>query len=249
MLSHHVRVGCAGWSIPKEHAGRFPDAGSHLGSYSRRLPAVEINSSFYRPHRPSTYARWAAETPQDFAFSLKVPKEVTHMRRLVDPEEPLVRFLAETAALGGKRGPLLVQLPPSLAFHAGTASSFFALLRRRYDGLVACEPRHPSWFAPEADRLLIDHEVARVAADTAVVPEAAEPGGWGGLIYFRLHGSPKMYHSAYPAESLHALASRLAEVAATASVWCIFDNTASGAATADALAVQGQLRGAGGSEG
>ena len=202
MTSHAVRVGCAGWSIPREHAGRFPEVGSHLVRYAQRFPAVEVNSSFYRPHRPSTYARWAAETPEDFAFSLKVPKEVTHERRLVDADEPLDRFLAETAALGAKRGPLLVQLPPSLAFDAGTASSFFAALRGRYNGAVACEPRHPSWFTPEADRLLSDHEVARVAADPAVVPQAAEPGGWGGLVYYRLHGSPKVYHSAYPAAYL-----------------------------------------------
>src|SRR4051812_37944053 len=172
MTSHAVRVGCAGWSIPREHAGLFPEAGSHLVRYAQRFPAVEVNSSFYRPHRPSTYARWAAETSEDFAFSIKVPKEVTHKRRLADADEPLDRFLAETAALGAKRGPLLIQLPPSLAFDAGTARSFFAGLRHRYGGTVACEPRHPSWFESEADRLLSDREVARVAADPAVVPQA-----------------------------------------------------------------------------
>jgi uncharacterized protein YecE (DUF72 family) len=243
MTSHAVRVGCAGWSIPKEHAGRFPEAGSHLVRYSQRFPAVEDNSSFYRPHRPSTYARWAAETPEGFAFSVKVPKEVTHKRRLVEADEPLDRFLAATAALGAKRGPLLVQLPPSLAFDAGIAKVYFASLRRRCSGAVACEPRHESWFIPEADRLLRHHEVARVAADPAVVPQAADPGGWGGLVYHRLHGSPKVYHSAYSAESLEALASRLAEAAATAPTWCIFDNTALGAATADALALIELLRG------
>ena len=105
MAFDRIRVGCAGWSIPKEHAGRFPEDGSHLARYAERFPAVEINSSFYRPHRPSTYARWAAETPEGFAFAVKVPKEITHTRRLVDADEPLDRFLDETAALGDKRGP------------------------------------------------------------------------------------------------------------------------------------------------
>ena len=246
MPSHEVRVGCAGWSIPREHAGRFPEGGSHLARYARRLPAVEVNSSFYRPHRPSTYARWAAETPEGFAFSLKVPKEVTHKRRLVDAEEPLERFVDETAALGSKRGPLLVQLPPSLAFDAGTVTAFLAALRRRYGGAVACESRHPSWFTPEAERLLAEREVARVAADPAVVPQAAEPGGWGGLVYYRLHGSPKGYNSAYPAAYLDSLARRIAGATDAAPVWCIFDNTAIGAATADALTVLGQLRGSAG---
>jgi uncharacterized protein YecE (DUF72 family) len=243
---HDVRVGCAGWSIPKEHAGHFPEEGSHLARYAQRLPAVEVNSSFYRPHRPSTYARWAVETPEGFAFSVKVPKEVTHQRRLVDADEPLDRFLAETNALGAKRGPLLVQLPPSLAFDAEVVDAFFSALRRRYTGSVTCEPRHPSWFAAEAEWLLVDQEVARVAADPAVVPLAAEPGGWGGLVYYRLHGSPQMYSSAYPTESLDALAKKLSEAAIAAPTWCIFDNTALGAATADALVVVDRLRGAGG---
>jgi uncharacterized protein YecE (DUF72 family) len=238
---HDVRVGCAGWSIPGEHAGHFPEEGSHLARYAQRFPAVEINSSFYRPHRPSTYARWAAETPEGFAFSVKVPKEITHRRRLVDAAEPLDRFLAETAELGDKRGPLLVQLPPSLAFEAEVAGAFFAGLRRRYEGAVACEPRHATWFSAAGDRLLKGAEVARVAADPAVVPRAAEPGGSADLVYVRLHGSPRMYHSAYPAEALDALAKRLAGAAATAPAWCIFDNTALGAATTDALAVLHRL--------
>src|SRR4051794_8840359 len=116
MPRSEIRVGVAGWSIAKEHAGRFDPEGSHLARYAGRLPAVEINSSFYRPHRPSTYARWATETPDDFAFSVKVPREITHKRRLVESDDLLARFLDETAALGTKRGPLLVQLPPSLAF-------------------------------------------------------------------------------------------------------------------------------------
>src|SRR5262245_44344068 len=108
MPSREVRVGCAGWSIRKEHVDRFEAEGSHLARYAERVPAVEISSSFYRPHRPSSYERWAAETPDGFAFSVKVPKEITHTRRLVDVDEPLGRFLVDTAALGSKRGPLLV---------------------------------------------------------------------------------------------------------------------------------------------
>jgi len=136
------RVGCAGWSIPKEHADRFPEKGSHLARYARRFPAVEINSSFYRPHRPSTYARRAAETPDDFMFAVKVPKEITLLHRLVDVADPFDRFLDETASLGPKRGPLLVQLPPSLVFKADVAAGFFGGLRAKFAGDVACEPRH-----------------------------------------------------------------------------------------------------------
>jgi uncharacterized protein YecE (DUF72 family) len=95
-----VRVGCAGWSLPKEHTDRFPADGTHLERYAGRFPAVEIDSSFYKPHRPTTYVRWAASVPADFRFSVKVPKVATHERRLVDPEDVLDSFLAEATQLG-----------------------------------------------------------------------------------------------------------------------------------------------------
>jgi uncharacterized protein YecE (DUF72 family) len=240
--SGNVRIGCAGWSLPKEYSDRFPAEGTHLARYAARFPAVEINSSFYRPHRPATYTRWAASVPADFRFSVKVPKVATHERRLVDVNDVLDSFLAEATRLGDRLGPLLVQLPPSLSFSVDIAERFFAALRARFDGDVALEPRHASWFEPAADRLVTQYHVAWVAADPAVVPAAAEPGGWDGLVYYRLHGSPKVYHSAYPDEYLGALAKALTHAARSAAVWCVFDNTAVGAATVNALDVLGRVR-------
>jgi len=236
-----IAVGCAGWSIRSEHAQAFPGSGTHLERYARRLPAVEINSSFYRPHRPETYARWAASTPAAFRFAVKVPREITHTRRLRDSADPLERFLGEAASLGGRLGPLLVQLPPSLRFDPRVAEAFFAALRARFTGPVVCEPRHLSWFTEEAERLLVAAHVARVAADPAPVPAAARPGGWPGLVYYRLHGSPAMYESAYDASYLRGLAAALQAAASVAPTWCIFDNTALGAATANALDVWAQI--------
>jgi uncharacterized protein YecE (DUF72 family) len=228
-----ARVGTAGWTLPRDVRERFPAEGTQLARYAERLACVEINSSFYRPHRPSTYARWAASVPAEFRFALKVPKEITHTRRFVDCAEPLERFLAESAALEEKRGVLLVQLPPSFAYDAARVEAFFALLRGRYDGLAACEPRHASWFAPDADAALRAFAIARVAADPAPVAQAASPGGWDGFAYHRLHGSPRTYYSAYDAAALRTVAERLR--ASSAPAWCIFDNTAAGAATANAL--------------
>ena len=232
-------IGTAGWQIPRTVADAFPTEGSTLQRYAARFPVVEINSTFYRPHRPQTYLRWAETTPPGFRFSVKLPKAITHDRRLADAAEPLDRFLAEAAHLSDKLGPVLVQLPPSLAFDPETAGTFFRLLRDRFAGELACEPRHPTWFGDEAERLLVEMQVARVAADPARVPEAAHPGGWTGLAYWRLHGSPRMYYSAYTPEQLDALAAQLR--AAQAPAWCIFDNTTSGAAAADALALSARL--------
>jgi uncharacterized protein YecE (DUF72 family) len=231
-----IRVGCAGWSLARSERERFPGAGSHLERYAARFPAVEINSSFHRPHRPATYARWSTSVPSSFRFSVKIPKAITHGLRLQGAEGLLETFLSEASHLGEKLGCLLVQLPPSLEFEAALAKPFFEALHSRSSAAVACEPRHPSWFTPDVEELLTRLGVARVAADPARVPAAAEPGGWSGLGYYRLHGSPKVYYSAYSEEYLDALASRLQEDAAAGrQVWCIFDNTTLGAATGNAL--------------
>lgn len=235
-----IRVGCAGWSLPRSEQERFPGAGSHLERYAARFPAVEINSSFHRPHRPATYARWSASVPSAFRFSVKVPKAITHGLRLREAEGLLDSFLAEASPLGDKLGCLLVQLPPSLELEVPVAERFFAALRSRSPVAVACEPRHPSWFTAEADELLERLGVARVAADPARVPAAAEPGGWPGLAYYRLHGSPRIYYSEYSEEFLEVLASRLREDSAR-PVWCIFDNTTLGAATGNALGLLSRL--------
>jgi uncharacterized protein YecE (DUF72 family) len=236
------RIGCAGWAIPKDHRSLFPDDGSHLARYAARLNAVEINSSFYRPHRPATYGRWAATVPAGFRFAAKVPRAVTHKQRLTDTESLLDAFLGEVTCLGEKLGPLLVQLPPSLAYDAPTVESFFTAFRRRYDGALVVEPRHASWFTDDVALGLSAHRVARVAADPAVVPAAAEPAGWPDVVYVRLHGSPDIYYSNYDDAYLDGLAKRLVEFATRSrEVWCIFDNTARFAATPNAVGLLRRL--------
>lgn len=235
-------IGTAGWSIPRECGEAFAGDGTHLQRYARRLAGAEINSSFYRPHAPGVYARWAASTPPGFRFAVKLPKAITHDRRLAGARAPLTRFLGETGALGEKRGPILVQLPPSFAFDARLAGRFFTLLRSLYEGPVACEPRHATWAAPAAEALLVRHRVARVAADPARFPEAATPGGWPGLVYCRLHGSPRMYWSRYDAARLAAWAEAWRRLPLAVEAWCIFDNTGSGSALPNALELDDLLR-------
>ena len=230
------RIGTAGWSIPRDLAAAFPGSGSHLERYARHFRAAEINSSFHRPHRPQTYARWAASVPAEFRFAIKLPREITHTRKLVGTEPPLEQFLAEIRPLGDRLGPLLLQLPPSLAFAEDIAQAFFATLRARFDGELVCEPRHPSWFDAPANAALAEARIARVAADPARVPEAARPGGWTGLAYRRLHGSPRMYHSPYSAQEIDRIAADMrSAVDRHRASWCIFDNTTRGEAARNAL--------------
>jgi uncharacterized protein YecE (DUF72 family) len=236
MIQPPPRIGTAGWTVPPRYAAELAGEGSHLERYAQLFYAVEINSSFHRPHRRQTFERWAASTPESFRSSVKMPKTITHAARLADCHSLLDRFVSEATGLGTKLGVLLVQLPPKLAFDESLADPFFRDLQSRIDAPVALEPRHASWFAPSMDGWLAERHVARVAADPAKVEAAAEPGGWTGLVYYRLHGSPRMYYSAYDAAALAALSRRLEESRARGiPSWCIFDNTAAGAALGNAL--------------
>jgi uncharacterized protein YecE (DUF72 family) len=234
-----LRIGTAGWATPRAVADRFPAEGSVLQRYAARFDCAEINTTFYRPHKPDTYARWRDSVPAGFRFAVKLRKTITHEARLADCAAALGGFVEEVSSLGDRLGPLLVQLPPSLTFDPSVTAIFFADLRAVWTGPVAFEPRHASWFEAEPEALLVDHRIARVAADPAPHPKAATPGGWPRFAYWRLHGSPRMYFSPYEAERLDALAEALR--AGPPDAWCIFDNTASGAAAADALALKERL--------
>ena len=227
-------IGTAGWTVPKQVAEQFPYGPSALARYAGRFSGAEINTTFYRPHKPETYRRWAATVPAHFRFAVKAPKTITHERRLVEAGNLFARFVDEIAELGGKVGPLLFQLPPKLDFDAATAAAFFGSARRIWDGPIILEPRHVTWFGEDANRLLVDLRISRAGADPLRAPDGDRPGGEPGICYLRLHGSPRVYFSSYTDEQLAAVRDIILASAA-AEKWCVFDNTASGAAAADAL--------------
>lgn len=238
--SSHTLIGCAGWSLGSAHLAAFPEQGTHLQRYAATLNAVEINSSFYRPHKPETYRRWAASVPAGFRFSVKIPQQITHTQRLVDCEPLLDVFLGQCSELSERLGCLLLQLPPSLAYEPTRAGLFLQALRQRFEGDVVIEPRHPSWSA--AQSLLVELRIAQVAADPPRIGNDQTPSGWSGLHYWRLHGSPRVYFSEYDQERLQRLAVQLRQSAeAGIPTWCIFDNTAAGAAMGNALQLQALL--------
>ena len=170
-----------------------------------------------------------------------MPKAVSHEAKLECEAAVLEKFLGEVRVLREKLGPLLLQMAPSFAFDERVARGFLSMMRGMYEGALVVEPRNASWFGDEADELMKEFRVARVAADPARVVEAAVCGGWEGIRYWRLHGSPRMYWSAYSAEFLRGIAEAMK--AGKSECWCVFDNTASGAALADALVLKEMLRG------
>lgn len=237
-----VFVGCAGWGLSSAVQMHFPQAGTHLQRYATVFPAVEINTSFYRPHRPTTYAKWRDSVPEAFRFAAKVPKEITHEMRLRNAEPALEKFMAEVGHLERKLGCLLVQLPPSLQYDDAVVQSFFARLRGMTEVDVVCEPRHPTWFSSAAAGMLAHLGIAYVEADPPPTPLPL-PGSAARLRYIRLHGSPVVYHSPYPDAYLDDLAAEIGRsVQAGKHVWCVFDNTASGAAVPNALSLLTRLR-------
>ena len=236
-------VGTAGWQVGGTTREHFTATGSHLEQYASTFNAAEINSCFYRPHRRSTYERWAASVPEAFRFSAKVPKLVTHDLRLVGVKAALEQFIGEVAGLGDRLGVLLVQLPPSFELELRGARAFFRRLTDLSPAAVVCEPRHTTWFTEAADRLFQSCNISRVGADPARVPEAALPRAFGGVLYTRLHGSPRMYYSSYTSEFLQYTAAQLdRETRSRLPTWCIFDNTAYGVATHNAVALRDLIR-------
>jgi uncharacterized protein YecE (DUF72 family) len=230
-----IRVGCAGWRMPPE-AGAVPDRSeTHLHRYAGRFSAVEINSSFYRPHRQATYAKWAASVGDGFAFSVKVPKLITHEHSLAGVAEPLTQFLDEVAGLGPKLGCLLVQLPAGRERRPRIDASFFRQLRKRTDVDIVCEARHPGWFDAATDAMLAEFSVARVIADPLCDPRGIGSPTAPPATYLRLHGTPRIYYSEYDRAALdrwRLLLTSRQEVGDRC--WCIFDNTAAGFALANA---------------
>lgn len=237
-----VYVGTADVRLPATLRDRFPAGDSLLARYAGVFNAVEVNRTFKATPRPATFERWATTVPEGFRFSLKLPRRITHVLRLVDAQEELRDFVDAATHLGDRRGPFLVQLPPSLAFDAGLCERFLRALRALVPGPDALEARHPTWFTPEAEELLRRLRVARVAADPPRAPGDGTPAGDEEIAYFRLHGVPQIYYSAYDGDALARWAERIARARGVAGeVWCIFDNTALDAATENALELQERL--------
>lgn len=235
--SSTFRVGCAGWALSAAVGPSFPAEGSHLERYAQVFSCVEINSSFYRSHQAKTYSRWGRSVPDDFRFSVKMPRTITHDVGLRHCELALAAFLEDVSALEARLGCILIQLPPSLVLDIEVATRFFRFLRTLTNAPVVCEPRHASWFSTQGDAVLREAEVAAVWAHPSPVA-GAELSPNPKLRYLRLHGAPHVYYSAYDDAFIDGIASRMRlSLTERRPAWCIFDNTARGAAIPNALSL------------
>ncbi len=261
-----ARIGISGWRYAGWRNDFYPTGLAQrreLAYASERLTSIEINGSFYSLQRPTSYAAWRAETPDDFVFAVKGGRFITHLKRLVDVETPLANFFASgVLALGPKLGPILWQLPETLRFDPDVLEAFFSLLpastgeaarlAERHDDKVkegrslttteqdlplrhALEFRSPTFAVPEAYEVLRRHGVACVLADTA--------GRWprveqvtADFVYLRLHGDQELYASGYSDEALDEWAARCRRWQGDGlDVFAYFDNDAKGHAPYDAM--------------
>jgi len=231
-----LRVGTSGWQYRHWRTRFYPAKvaqGRWLEFYAERFATVEVNATFYRLPRPEVVARWAGRTPADFVLAVKASRYLTHVRRLRDPAESVARFVEVVMRpLGGKLGPVLLQLPPTLradpALLADALDAFPAGLRR------SVEVRHPSWFTDEVAAVLAARDVPLCLSDRRGRPQ--EPlwhtADWG---YVRLHEGRAQPWPCYGRAALVRWVERVAGLWPPGSdVFVFFNNDPMGCALRDA---------------
>lgn len=198
----HTYIGTSGWNYDHWRGTFYPEStpkSRWLEFYSQTFTTIEVNATFYRQISQSTFQRWKEITPQDFIWAVKANRFITHVKRLRGVEDSLDKFFSQVGLLGNKLGPILFQLPPSLAFDRDTAETFFSLLpgENRY----TVEARHESWTSDDALSIIRSHGIAWCISDTAGRFPYLETVT-ANFVYIRLHGSRQLYASLYTEEEL-----------------------------------------------
>ena len=204
-----IRIGTSGWTYQHWQRVFYPvkwPKSRWLEYYSEHFDTVELNASFYRLPNRTTFESWKARTPDNFLWSVKGSKFITHTRRLKNPAESLDRLYGVTAGLGEKRGVILFQLPPSLAFDEKVFRDFCESLDPEIRH--ALEIRHPSWINDQVFDILSEFNIALCMADTAGRYPSCETMT-ADFAYIRLHGSQKLYASEYSEEELRTWAEKV----------------------------------------
>jgi uncharacterized protein YecE (DUF72 family) len=232
-------IGTSGWQYAHWRALFYPRGlpqAAWLPHYARHFQTVEVNNTFYRLPERATFSAWAAATPRDFLFALKMSRFFTHMKRLKDPEPAVRRFLDAAGGLGSKKlGPLLLQLSPLHKADAGRLDEALSVFPRSVR--VAVEFRDPSWFVPDLRRVLERRGAALCLADRGSRPVSPlwQTTDWG---YVRFHGGTGAPPSCYGRQSLQTWANRLGEMWREESdqfdLFVYFNNDAHGCALRDA---------------
>lgn len=228
-----IRVGTSGWNYGHWVGPFYPEGlakARWLEHYSSTFETVEVNATFYRSMRPSTFEKWRMATPDGFVWAVKANRYITHIKRLEEVSDSLVAFLESLEPLGEKLGPVLFQLPPSLVFDQVRVQSFLSLLPEGMRCVI--EARNTSWTGAVALDCLKENDIAWCISDTAGRYPYLE-ALTADFAYIRLHGSRKLYSSCYTDEELQAWAERIRAWGVDSYVY--FDNDFMGHAPQNAL--------------
>ncbi len=203
----HIRAGIGGWTYAPWRGNFYPAGLPHsreLGYASRQLSAIEVNGTYYSTFKPPTFAKWRDETPDDFVFSLKANRFITHRRVLAESGESIERFVQSgISELGPKLGPLVWQFMPSKIFDAEDFGAFLELLPAEVDGRQlrhVLDVRHPSFMDPAYLKLARQHRCATVFCDADDFPSFADLTA--DFVYARLMRSEARLTSGYPPKAL-----------------------------------------------
>jgi uncharacterized protein YecE (DUF72 family) len=240
MASGQCYIGTSGWSYKHWSQGRFYPRGlkpaEWLAYFAQEFRTVEINASFYRLPKPGMFERWRAVTPPEFRFAVKLWRWITHLKKLKDCATELADFFAVADELGPKRGPLLVQLPPSMRKDEARLDGFLAQLHavsQSRPWLVTVEFRHPEWLCDEIYGLLSRHQAAVCLADLKRCP-ILEPND-APFVYIRRHGPGGRYRGCYTPEHIAEDARRIRDwLAAGKDVYVYYNNDVGGHAVDNA---------------
>ena len=228
-----LRVGTSGWQYDDWRGVLYPEGvpqRAWLSAYAQEFDTVEVNAAFYRLPTRETFERWREAVPEGFVMAVKASRYLTHIRRLVDPQEPVARLLEAARGLGAALGPVLLQLPPTL--HSEPARLAGCLAEFPPDVRVAVEPRHPSWWSDEVADVLRTHGAALCWADRDSRPVTPlwRTASWG---YLRLHHGRSGW--GYGRTALRTWHRRLCDAyGPDGDVYVYFNNDPGGAAVHDA---------------
>ena len=240
-------VGTSGWTYASWRGPFYPSNlknRQYLEFYAREFPMTEVNYSFYHLPKPQTYANWAKQVSENFLFSVKAGRLITHIKRLVDVEEPWYTFVEHARALGPHLGPILLQFPPSLKEDIGRLRDFLIMVKQATHGQLrlACEFRHESWFTKKVYRTLKSRDVALCIADSKKYPR--KDVLTTGFAYIRFHGRAELFASRYTDEELARETQKIIRYLKDGSdVFVYFNNDAKGYAIENARTLRSCLSG------
>jgi len=244
-MSLQYYIGTSGWHYDHWQNLFYPPTlprKQWLQYYAQAFNSVEINSSYYRMPLESTFANWNSSVPDDFCFSVKASRFITHIKRLKDSREAVETFVSRAKSLGAKLGPLLFQLPPGLHRNDSLLESFLILLNNQdISSSSVFEFRHPSWMADSVFQILQTYHAGFCIFD---MPEYTSPFViTSDFMYLRFHGKNDLYSGCYPENELKTWADKIARIPSTLkSIYIYFNNDAGGYAVQNALTLKNYLQ-------